>query len=551
MTVSFEERSDFNSLYIDYINNFDKVRDYFHYNFKNQEDFIKCIDEKKQTYLKNADFDRIRLADILKDQNEAFNSSKASLENIEHLRNENTFAIVTGQQVGMLSGPLYTIYKILNTIKLANELSEKHEQYKFVPIFWLECEDHDFLEINNVNVLDKKNEKLNIEYLEGGEEKEKYLKPVGRIVLDEHIEAFKNELNDALQDTDFKEDLFNKIDDTYKVGENLKTAFAKFLNAILTDSGLIFFDPSDEKIKELSVPVYEKELKTFSQLCEIVIDTTAELEQVYEPQVKPRAINLFYIHEDNRYALQPHESGLIALKNSRQKFEKEELFNILYTQPENFSTNVITRPILQDFILPTIAYVGGPSEIAYFAQLKGAYEFFDIIMPIIFPRTSVSLVEKRVSSFLEKNDIDFSELLDEKVLSEKLIRRTDQTNIEDLFTTYLDELNSLNFGFANELEKIDKNMVNSIKSKFQKNVEIVDDFKKKFKDAQLRLNYANLQKMRSVINAIYPESVLQERVFNVTYFLNKYGPEFVEYLYNEIDINNFEHQVIFVNPDED
>ena len=551
MSVSFEERSDFNSLYLDYLNNFDKVKEFFHYNFKNHDDFVKCVEDKKQSYLKNADFDRIRLADVLKDQNESFNSSKAALENIEHLRNENTFAIVTGQQVGMLSGPLYTIYKALNTIKLANELNEKYEDNKFVPVFWLECEDHDFLEINNVNILDKKNEQLNVAYFEGGEESEKYLKPVGKIVLDEHIETFKKELNDALQDTDFKEDLFRKINETYKVGENLKTAFAKFMNAVLIDSGLVFFDPSDEKIKELSVPIYEKELKTFSQLCEIVIDTTAELEQVYEPQVKPRAINLFYIHEDSRYALQPHESGLIALKNSRQKFEKEELFNILYTQPENFSTNVITRPILQDFILPTVAYVGGPSEIAYFAQLKGAYEFYDITMPIIYPRTSVSLIEKRVSSFLEKNDIDFSELLDEKALSEKLIGRTDQTNIEDLFTAYLDELNSLNFGFATELEKIDKNMVNSIKGKFQKNVEIVEDFKKKFQDAQLRLNDANLKKMRSVVGAIYPGSVLQERVFNVGYFLNKYGPEFVEYLYNEIDINNFEHQVILINPDED
>ncbi len=551
MTVSFEDRSDFNNLYLDYINDFEKVNRFFSYNFKNQDDFIECVKDKSKTYLKNADFDRIRLADVLKDQNEKFHSSSASLENIEHLRNDNSFAVVTGQQIGLLSGPLYTIYKALNTIRLANELNEKHEQYKFVPVFWLECEDHDFLEINNINVIDKKNEKLNIAYYEGGNEPEKYLKPVGKIVLDEYIESFKKELDEALQDTDFKEELFEKINEYYKEGIDLKTAFARFINAIVRDSGLIFIDPSDEKIKELSIPIYEKELKTFSQLCEIIIDTTADIEQSYEPQVKPRAINLFYIHEGSRYALQPHESGLIALKNSRQKFEIEELFNILYTKPENFSTNVITRPILQDFILPTVSYIGGPSEISYFAQLKGAYDYYEITMPVIFPRTSVSLVEKRVSAFLEKNDIDFPDLLNERSLSEKLIGKTDQTNIDDLFSTYLDELNSLNFGFANELEKIDKNMVNSIKNKFQKNLEIIEDFKKKFQDAQLRQNDANLQKMRSVINAIYPGSVLQERVYNITYFLNKYGPEFIEYLYNEIDINKFEHQVIFINPDED
>jgi bacillithiol biosynthesis cysteine-adding enzyme BshC len=551
MPVSFQERSDFNDLYLDYIHNFDKVKDFYSYDYRNPAEFIRCVETKKRTYLKSANFDRGVLADILKEQNENFKSSEAALANIEHLREEYTFAVVTGQQIGMLSGPLYTIYKALNTIKLANELSEKYPDYRFVPVFWLECEDHDFLEINNVTVIDKANEPVKISYFEEGEAKEKYLKPVGKIVLDEFINKFKEELSQALQETDFTGELFEGIDKSYAEGTDMKKAFAFYLNSLFKDSGLVFCDPSDEKIKELVIPVYEKELKTYSKLSELVIDTTAEIEQNYEPQVKPRAINLFYLHEDSRYALQPHESGLIALKNSRQKFEKEELFNILYATPERFSSNVITRPIVQDYILPTIAYIGGPSEISYFAQLKGAYEYFEVTMPVIFPRTSVTLLEKRVISFMEKNEISFTDLLDERALSEKLIGKTDQTNVEELFTKYLDELNSLNFEFANELDKIDKNLVNSLKNKTQKNVEIVDDFKKKFQDAQLRLNDNNLQKMRSVVKAVYPGGVLQERVYNIVYFLNKYSPDFIDYLYNEINLQDFDHQLINVTPDEE
>lgn len=549
MSVSFQERNDFNELYLDYIHNFEKVKQFYSYDYRNPAEFIRCVDTKKRTYLKEASFDRGVIADILKEQNENFNSSEAALANIEHLREDYTFAVVTGQQVGMLGGPLYTIYKALNTLKLADELSEKYPDYKFVPVFWLECEDHDFLEINNVTVLDRANEPKKISYFDGGEPKEKYLKPVGKIVLDEFINKFKEELGESLQETDFTADLFEMINKSYAEGTDMKNAFALFLNSLLRESGLVLCDPSDEKIKELITPVYEKELKTYSKLSEVVIDTTAELEQSYEPQVKPRAINLFYEHEEGRYALQPHESGLVALKNSRQKFEKEELFNILYATPERFSANVITRPIVQDYLLPTIAYVGGPSEISYFAQLKGAYDFFEITMPVIFPRTSVTLLEKRVLSFMEKNDIGFTDLLDERALAEKLIGMTDQTNVEELFTKYLDELNSLNFEFANELDKIDKNLVNSMKNKTQKNVEIMEDFKKKFQDAQLRLNDNNLQKMKSVVKAVYSGGLLQERIYNISYFLNKYSPDFIDYLYNEIDIRDYDHQLINVSPE--
>lgn len=551
MSVSFIERNDFSDLYLDYIHNFQKLKKFYSFGYHTDEDFLKSVEAKKQSYLRNADFDRDRLADILKDQNDEFLGSESTTKNIELLREENTYAVVTGQQIGLLSGPLYTIYKALNTIKLARDLSEKHNELNFVPVFWLECEDHDFLEINHISVLDKKNDPAVVSYFEGGEQREKYLKPVGKITIDEFFEKFREDLKETLQNTDFTDIIFETLDLTYSEGTDLKTAFAKFLNRLIRDSGLVFIDPSDEKIKELCIPIYEKELKSFSQLCETVISTTADIEQHYEPQVKPRAINLFYIHEGNRYAMQPHESGMIALKNSRQKFDREELFSILYTNPENFSTNVITRPIVQDFLLPTIAYVGGPSEISYFAQLKGAYEFFDVQMPVIYPRTSVTLLEKRVASFMEKNEIDFMELLDERKLSEKFIGDSDQINVDEIFTTYLDELNSLNFGFANKLNEIDKNLVNSFKNKTQKNVEIVEDFKKKFIEAQLRSNDTNLSKMKSVIKSVYPDNTLQERVFNISYFLNKYSFDFIDYLYNEIDIYDFNHQLIFINPEED
>ncbi len=215
-----------------------------------------------------------------------------------------------------------------------------------MPVFWLEADDHDFPEINNVNVISKENELKNIKYFEKGQEQEKYLKPTGSIILDDHISTFINELEESFNKTDFSDSLFSIIRDNYKTGTNVKTAFARFLNSILGDKGLIFIDPSDILVKKILKPVFETELNTSPQVCEKVINTSVELEADYAVQVKPKAINLFYIHEGNRYLLEPRDNDIYALKHSRQKFTKEELFNLLETNPERFSWNVVTRPDL-------------------------------------------------------------------------------------------------------------------------------------------------------------------------------------------------------------
>src|SRR5690606_11273804 len=208
MSVSFIERNDFNSLYLDYLYDFQKLKSFYSFGYHTDEDFKKSVEAKKNSYLKTADFDRDRLADILKEQNDEFFSGESTDKNIELLREDNTFAVVTGQQIGLLTGPLYTIYKALNTIKLSRDLSEKNKDLNFIPVFWLECEDHDFLEINNVTVLDKKNEPSTVSYFEGGEQKEKYLKPVGKITIDEYFDKFKEELKEILQETDFTDGIF-------------------------------------------------------------------------------------------------------------------------------------------------------------------------------------------------------------------------------------------------------------------------------------------------------------------------------------------------------
>jgi len=544
MNIPYTSLPGYTDLYLDYINNFEKVSKYYQFSYTN-DGFLKAIKAKEEQY-NNSNINREELSEILKTQNKFYNSGDATFANIDKLKEKNTFAIVTGQQIGMLSGSLYTIFKAINAIQLAKTLSVKFPEYNFVPIFWLEADDHDFLEINNINIIDKKNDALNVKYFQKNLEKERYLTPVGRIVLDEFIKDFINNLEENISHTDFTKQLFEYIKKSYKEGIDLITAFARFINYISGDTGLIFCNPTDKEIKKMLIPVFEKEMVTTPAVCEKIIDTSAELELEYEPQVKPRAINIFYTHNDNRHLIELKEEKF-SLRNTRQKFEKDELFNLLYSNTENFSANVILRPICQDYLLPTISYIGGPSEVAYFSQFKDVYKFFEIPMPVIYPRTNITLLESRIENFMDKFNIQFIDIFDLESLSKKIIKQNSSINIDDIFSNMTDELNGIIYLAGTQLKEIDKNLYQNFQNKYDKFIENINISKPKFVEAQLKQNETANNKLKTLVTSLYPENTMQERYFNIIYFINKYGFDFIKELSDTIDIKKLNHQVISIS----
>ncbi|MBP9192651.1 MAG: bacillithiol biosynthesis cysteine-adding enzyme BshC [Ignavibacteria bacterium] len=546
MSIPYNSLPSYSELFIKYTDDFESLADFYEFDFKKTEDFQKCIELKKETYLKGKTFFRNEVTDILKEQNKKFESSEKTFENIQLLNDHNTFAVVTGQQIGILTGPYYTIPKALNTIQLSDKLKENFPEYNFVPVFWLEADDHDFAEINNIDIISKENELKNLKYFENGEEQEKYLKPVGKIIIDEHIESFKQDLRNSFNHSDFTDSLFDLINETYKEGTDLKTAFALFMNKLIKDKGLIFIDPTDNEIKKLLQPVFEKELATFPEICEKVINTSVELEENFAVQVKPKAINLFYIHEGNRYLIEPRENDIFALKHSRQKFTKEELFGLLESNPERFSWNVVTRPICQDYLLPTVAYIGGPSEIAYFGQFRQVYRSFDITMPVIYPRTSVTILENRVISFMEKYNIGFQEFFNEKEIGIKLLNENSDASADQIFSDMKEEIRGIFYTYEKELVNIDAKQTEGFSKRNNQFLESLDVAKDKFINSQSKQNEVISNQLSKALLFVYPDNILQERVLNITYFLNKYGTEFINYLFGEIVIDDYGHQVIEV-----
>ncbi len=552
-TADFNKLPNFSKLFLDYVSGDEeiskKLNPFFNAHFRSNEDFFKVIDSKIQNYNANRYFDKSLLIEILKRQNMDFGGNDKTASNIELLKNDDTFAVVTGQQVGIYTGNMYTIYKTITTIKLAENLKTRFPQFNFVPVFWLESEDHDLEESNHVHIINKQNELVRVGFedpaSEGEEENPKRSAiPVGGIKFDESIQTINAQLFDGLMETDYKGNVTGKVSSFYSPGNDFKTAFARMLSWMFGEHGLVFVDPADKEIKKLLTPVFEKELMTSPRLCEALIDTSAELEKNYDLQVKPKVINLFFLHNGNRLLIEPRDNDRFALKNSKRRFDREELMNILFESPELFSPNVVLRPICQDYLLPTVAYVGGPSEISYFAQFKSAYNHYDLTMPVIFPRASVTVLENKITKFVKNYNVSFEEIFDHKALITKVVNKLSEVKIDDEVSKVQDELNKAFYELKNMTAKVDQTLLSGVDNLKERMNQNLEQFKGKLINAQAKKSDVATNQIDKVVNNIFPNHSLQERVINVLYFLNKYGENFINKLFNEIETDNFNHEII-------
>lgn len=551
-TVEFSKLPNFNNLYLDYISGgeeeMEKLKPFFNSMYRDNEEFFKVIDDKVHNYSTNRYFDKNILIDILKHQNVTFGGDEYTAANIEKLSGEHTFAVVTGQQVSLYTGPLYTILKTITAVKLAKDLHERFPQFNFVPVFWLEAEDHDIDEADHTYIIDRQNELIRIGFEQQENNSEENIKrstpPVGTTVFGEVINSINEQLRSSLIDTDFKDKIMNLVTKHYREDNDYKTAFAGLMNEIFKGYGVIFIDPSDIEIKRLLKPVFEKELTSSPKLCESIITQSAELEKHYDLQVKPKVINMFFLHNNNRLLIEPRDGGKFALKNSKRRFENDELMNLLEESPELFSPNVVLRPVCQDYLLPTAAYIGGPGEISYFAQLKPAYRHYDITMPVIFPRVSASIVESKISKFLNNFNVKFEDIFHHSFLVSKVVDKLSEVKIEDEIGKYTDEINKIFYDMKNMTVKVDQALLNIVDNMKEKTKQNLEQFRGKLINAQAKKSETTTTQIDKVTNNIYPNHNLQERVINILYFLNKYDDSFIKKLFHETDVNNFNHQVI-------
>ena len=492
--------------------------------------------------------DRSALCDVLEQMNRGWGASETTLANIRELRAADCLAVVSGQQAGLFGGPLYTIYKALSAVKLAECMTQRG--VKAVPVFWIATEDHDFAEVASAGLINRDcalgsvSVPLEI-HLEG--------LPVGRVALDESINGTVQSLLAALPQTEFSEDLEKLLRDAYQPGRNYGDAFARLITSLIGQRGLILLDPLDPALKKLAAPLYAKAAEHAQEIAVAIANRSRELEaDDYHAQVAPSENSFpLFLHDENgrRRALARTENGKYHAKGAghEREYSSEELAAWALREPERFSPNVTLRSVVQDFLLPTAAYYGGAAEIAYFAQTSEVYRLLDRPATPILHRASMTIIEKHTWRSLARYHIgltDFFAGFDHvvaRVVKEYLGKETSEA-FDHTTATFNQELDAL----QEQLRHVDPTLAGALDTGRRKINYQIDGLRTRFQRAQIGRDEALQRQLQRAFDLLYPNKALQERSINITSLLSRHGRYVIDWIYDAIDLASTEHQIVYL-----
>ncbi len=536
-TIPFTDLPGATRLFIDYLEAPERLRDFFEHDRRDGK--------TRLAQLSTWSTDRDAVASILLRQARRWNAPAAVEENIAALRRPATFAVVTGQQMGLFGGPLYTLYKALATVLYCREFKARFPAYDFVPVFWMELEDHDFDEIRRTKILAQSGELTPMVY--DAQVDHHVRRPVYQIHPSDEVTALIDRLVEAAGTSDFTPSWSRALRDAYRPENSFSDAFARWMTTLLGEFGLILIDPSDPEFKTLAAPVFRREIDNARTLHAVLTETSDALKKAgYHAQVETAGSNLFLLLDPPLETPFPHETTMkVRLDLTTVENHGDFLKSVLSREPRRFIPNVVLRPIVQDTLLPTFAYIGGPSEIAYFAQFLGVYRTFEMSSPLILARPFVTVVEKKIGKILDKFNLDLQRLMarsktlvDDVVLSE--------SPLPALFAEWRSTSTSAVENVQSALVRIDPSLKGASETALQRIEHAIQVLEGKATEAQKRQSEVNVRQIQKALDHLYPHERFQEREINVTYFLNKYGFEFIRHLERSIRLDTTGHQVIAI-----
>jgi bacillithiol biosynthesis cysteine-adding enzyme BshC len=487
--ISYQETNKFSKLALDYLSEDEKLKPFINH-FPTLENFEKQITEKK-----NNPVNREVLVEVLSQQNNIISLSAKSQKNIESLLNKNTFTVTSGHQLCLFTGPLYFMYKVISTINLAESLQAQYPKNDFVPVFWMATEDHDFQEVNHINLFGNK-----IEW------DSKQSGAVGRMSLG-GFGSVLTELKLVLGTSENAKKLISIFEKAYLKHDNLADATRYLVNELFGEYGLVILDGNDKKLKQQFIPTIKKDV--LAQGFEKKISKCSEdLGIEYKVQAYVRAINFFKLSDGKRELIKGGGT------------EKEIEYN-----PESFSPNVLLRPLYQETILPNIAYIGGGAEVAYFMQLKTAFDQENIPFPILILRNSAMFLN--LSQNKKRHDLGFSIadlFLDEHQLQKKFIISQTEVNV-----SLQHEIEKMKEVYASILKKTtDIGLQSSIKSQLQKQQKSFKQLEEKLLRLEKQKYESSLLQIRKLKAHLFPNNDLQERHDNFISFYLTDGEKFIK-----------------------
>ena len=537
-SVPFSSIMYYPKLFTDYIERFDSVAEFY---LGNPADgrawtaqFHRCAERK---YL------RQNVVQILLRQNPEYSGLKRAVaQNIYKLENPRSVAVVTGQQAGLFGGPLYTIYKALTAVRYA-EYIEEHFEIPAVPIFWLEVDDHDFDEVRRVTLMVPGGEIKTVTYTDGRETEPI---PIKDRIIAETIRSFLEEIIWSFSTAEMGSNVLAKITSIYTPGRSFPDAFIEFFRTFFPRVPIVFFNPGDSKIKQLAQPFFQRAIQEHTAIHNAIkVQSDALQRKSYELQVPLHTGDYHLFHCINGRRIRLNEQ-MVFSGQSHKENEKQRITQFLERSITGISPDVLLRPVLQDYVLPTAVYVGGPSEIAYCAQLKRVYAMFDVPMPLIVPRWSGTIIEKKSLRFLKNLRIEPGRLLQEKpdVILNLMVEQSSNERFSPQFQkTYLQLKDRLD-----EIRKIgaslDGTLIGMIDNSEQKMKYQLDKIEGRFYTALQKANQVSAERACRTLKTVMPIGMLQERTFTVLNYLLRYGKMFSRFLTRTITIETNKHHII-------
>lgn len=512
--ISYQDSGYFTPLMNDYLDQKENLQSLYN-RFPTLENF------KEQVLEKQANFDaenRQVLVSVLKEQYQNLAVSELTNQNIEALKEQNTFTITTGHQLNLFTGPLYFLYKIISAINLSKELKNQYPTYKFVPVYWMATEDHDFDEINYFNF---KGKKFRWNKESSG--------PVGRLStegLADVLDVFSLELGQGNN----AETIKKLFEDAYLKHTNLTDATRFLANSLFGEYGLVILDADNKDLKEIFIPFVKEELlhQTSSKK---VLETTEKLKE-YNVQVNPRDINFFYI-EDNLRERIIFQNETYYVNKTDIKFSEEEMLSELENHPEKFSPNVIMRPLYQEVILPNLCYIGGGGELAYWLELKSFFDAVNITFPILLLRNSVLLATEKQAKKADKLDLTWKDLFMKQAdLANEKIKSFSEFAIDfseqkTFLKQQFENLNAI-------ASKTDKSFSGAVKAQEAKQIKGLENLEKRLLKAEKRKHHEELERIADLQNELFPIKSLQERQTNFSEFYVTNGEALIPTLMSEL-----------------
>jgi bacillithiol biosynthesis cysteine-adding enzyme BshC len=484
--------------------------------------------------------DRGTILSVLRAQQEQRHAPPAARAAASHLADPASVAVVTGQQAGLFGGPLFTLLKAITALQLARR-TERELNVPTVAVFWVDAEDHDWEEVRSSTVLDAdfQARTVTLADLEGSGEL-----PIAQLRLDTGVEQAVAELAAILPHTEFTSQVLSDVGAAWTPGIGMARAFATWLESLLGAHGLIVFESADPDAKPLVSDVFARELAAPGRTAALAAEAGAALAaRGHAPQVLPQpdSISLFSLDAGRRPIRRQGQQLVIG----EETFESDALSRDAAARPGGFSPNVLLRPIVQDTLFPTICYVAGPSELAYLGQLRGVYEQFGVPMPLMFPRTTATLLDSGATRFLTKYAVPIEDLRtpDESTLN-KLLESQLPAAVEESLRDAAAQMQQAMGRVIDALPALDPTLQGAAKTTLGKmehelralHAKVIHAAKKR--DETLRRQFVRAQAQA------FPHGHPQERTLAVIYFLNKFGPGLVDLLLDELPINPGEHWVV-------